>query len=90
VIAPELMPEGGTSGVSTIARRTRDAPVPCGACGQPMDAVFLGGVAVDRCYSDEMFWFDATELERVLSSAAGQRDERSASWTKKLVRWLFE
>jgi Zn-finger nucleic acid-binding protein len=41
---------------------------PCAVCGQPMQPVSLGTVALDRCALHGV-WFDATELAAVLKHA---------------------
>jgi Zn-finger nucleic acid-binding protein len=83
-IAPDLVPEGGIGDVSTIGRRSVDH-VLCAVCGAEMEPVFLGGVDVDRCYRDQMLWFDFGELELVMEQAREQRDDR-ASWLARLLR----
>lgn len=88
-VAPDLMPSAGARGVSTLGRRTEAPLLKCGVCGQAMEPVFLGGVEIDRCDFDGMFWFDARELGRVLAIAIAQRDERSRTWTASLSDWLF-
>ena len=45
-----------------------DAARPCAVCKQPMQAVSLGTVALDRC-AEHGVWFDATELAAVLKHA---------------------
>jgi len=88
VIAPDLLPVGGVAGLTTRARRSATT-LPCPACAAPMEPVFLGGVDVDRCYHDELIWFDDVELDRVLDIARAQRDERHQSWLGKLAAVLF-
>ena len=41
--------------------RTGDR-LPCPACDKPMSPVSLRGVEIDRCYHDQLLWFDPTEL----------------------------
>jgi len=53
-----------------------------------MDPVFLGGICVDRCYSDEMFWFEAIELQRVLSTASQRSSVTSAARVEAEARAL--
>ena len=88
VIAPDLLPAGGVTGLTTRARRSATT-LSCPACSAPMEPVFLGGVDVDRCYHDELIWFDDVELDRVLDIARAQRDQRHQSWLGKLAAALF-
>src|SRR5262245_51564929 len=73
--APELMPKAGASGLTTLGRRTVAPLLDCSVCGGPMEPVFLGGVDVDRCYHDELIWFDRGELALVVDVARDQHHE---------------
>jgi len=84
-IAPDLVPQDGIGGLPTLGRRSKERLLACGVCGAEMDPVFLGGVELDRCYHDDMIWFDRGEIERVLEIAADQRSERTSSWLMKLL-----
>lgn len=85
-IAPDLAPAGRRAVDLTTLGRRSDAPlVPCGACGADMEPVFLGGVDVDRCYHDQLLWFDVGEHQRTLDRAQDQHARRHRSW---LGRWL--
>jgi Zn-finger nucleic acid-binding protein len=84
-IAPELAAAGGVEGLTTLARRTKAAPLSCGVCGTTMEPVFLGAVEVDRCYHDEMIWFDLAELPAVLERAEAQAHPRRRTWRDVLV-----
>jgi Zn-finger nucleic acid-binding protein len=84
VIAPDLLPAGGVAGLTTLGRRSATT-LTCPACGAPMEPVFLGGVHVDRCYHDELIWFDDIELDRVLDIARAQRAARDQSWLGRLA-----
>jgi Zn-finger nucleic acid-binding protein len=88
VIAPDLLPAGGVAGLTTLGRRSATT-LTCPVCGAPMDPVFLGGVDVDRCYHDELIWFDDVELDRVLDIARAQREARHQSWLGRLAAALF-
>jgi len=88
VIAPDLLPAGGVAGLTTLGRRSAST-LTCPACGAPMEPVFLGGVHVDRCYRDELIWFDDRELDRVLATARSQREARHQTWLGRLVTVLF-
>jgi Zn-finger nucleic acid-binding protein len=88
VIAPDLLPAGGVAGLTTLGRRSAST-LTCPACGAPMEPVFLGGVDVDRCYHDELIWFDDIELDRVLDIARAQREARHQSWLGRLAAALF-
>ncbi len=75
-IAPALLPDAGkVKTITTIGRRTSEALLPCSVCAAPMEPVFLGGEDVDRCYHDELFWFDAGELALVGDCAVEQAGE---------------
>jgi Zn-finger nucleic acid-binding protein len=87
-IAPDLLPSRGVAGITTIGRRSATT-LTCPACGAPMDPVFLGGVHVDRCYHDELIWFDDRGLDRVLATAQSQREARHQTWLERLVTVLF-
>ena len=45
-----------------------EAPRPCAVCGEAMQPVSLGTVALDRCAAHGV-WFDASELAAVLRHA---------------------
>ena len=83
--APDLVPDGGIGDLPTLGRRSLAPLVPCAACGADMEPVFLGGVDVDRCYHDQLLWFDRGELELVLDVAREQKGERERSWLVKLL-----
>lgn len=89
VIAPDLLPERGVRSITTLGRRTVAALLVCAACGAPMEPVFLGGVDADRCYHDELLWFDSSEHELVLERAREQEAARNPpSWFDRLLaRW---
>jgi len=88
-VAPDLVPEGGFAGISTIGRRSDAPALACPVCGDDMNPVFLGGVEIDRCYHDEFAWFDRGELDRVLDRARDQHVKREDSWLRKLVAQWF-
>jgi Zn-finger nucleic acid-binding protein len=54
-----------------------------------MEPVFLGGVDVDRCYHDELMWFDRGELALVVDVAHDQHRERARSWLVRLLAFWF-
>ena len=60
----------------------------CPACGKEMAAVSLRGVAIDRCYHDQLLWFDATELDRVFDAVIEDHDAQR-SWLERLRDLLF-
>jgi Zn-finger nucleic acid-binding protein len=70
--APDLQPEGRIRDVSTPGRG-RATPLPCALCAEAMEPGFLGGVEIERCRRDGVFWFDHDELEGVLARARAQR-----------------
>jgi len=83
-VAPDLAPDGMVTALPTIGRKSREPALPCASCGAGMEPVFLGGVELDRCYHDELFWFDPGELARVLAVAQKQKDARE-SWLARLL-----
>ncbi len=87
--APDLVPDGGIGGITTLGRRTVPPLLPCSLCGAPMEPVFLGGVDVDRCYHDEVMWFDRGELALVVDVAEDQRRERAKSWLVRLLAFWY-
>lgn len=87
-VAPDLLPEG-TPRLPTRSRPPTGPSAPCGVCRAPMSPVFLGGIDVDRCHADELLWFDARELERVLARATAQHEGRQRGWLERVVRGLF-
>ena len=89
--APDLVPAGGVGGITTLGRRTVAPLLDCSVCGAPMEPVFLGGVEVDRCYHDELMWFDRSELALVVDIAREQSVERTRdrSWLAKLLAFVM-
>lgn len=87
-VAPDLATDG-VPHLPTWSRRTSETPLPCPVCAAPMEPVFLGGVDVDRCHADKLFWFDAAEVERVVDVAYEQRAKRDESWIVSALRSLF-
>lgn len=83
-IAPELAPDGHVVDVPTLGRRSGEPLLVCSICGDSLEPVFLGGIDVDRCYRDQVIWFDRGELARVLDRASGQHDAKRMSWLRKL------
>jgi Zn-finger nucleic acid-binding protein len=80
-LAPELVPD--------IATTTRPGhALLCPACRKPMSPVALRGVAIDRCYQDQLLWFDATELDRVLDAVLEDQDAQRG-WLERLRDLLF-
>lgn len=86
--APDLLSAGGAHGLDTPTRATPLPPLPCVACGLEMTPVELHGVALDRCYRDELVWFDATELDRVIDLVIAEHEARK-SLGRKLRDLLF-
>ncbi len=87
-VAPDLLPSGaGVNGLTTLGRRTYGPPLQCGVCSAPMEPVFLGGVDIDRCFHDELLWFDHDKLTRVLDIAREQHLERKLhrGWLSRLL-----
>ena len=83
-----VVPERGTSKVETAARTADERALLCAACGQPMRAVELHGVAIERCDKDELVWFDATKLDGLIDAVIEDADARR-SWHQKLRDLLF-
>jgi Zn-finger nucleic acid-binding protein len=88
-VAPELAPDGPITDLTTIGRRTTAAPLACPACASLLEPVFLGGVEVDRCYHDQLLWFDAGELPWVLDIARERHDATADPWLVRVMRHLF-
>jgi Zn-finger nucleic acid-binding protein len=86
-VVPELVPHG-TTRLDTPTRAPHEAALICAACGQPMTPVELHGVKLDRCYKDQLVWFDATELDKVIDIAIADQEARKG-WTQKLRDLLF-
>lgn len=84
-----LVSEHTTSGViETPARSSTERALICAACGQPMRTVQLHGVALDRCYRDELVWFDADKLDQLLDAVIADAEARKG-WAQKLRDLLF-
>ena len=87
-VAPSLLVNRGVDGLATPPRSPSQPPVICAACGQPTKPVTFHGVDLDRCFKDELVWFDATELDRVLDAAIADHDSRK-SWIERLRDLLY-
>jgi Zn-finger nucleic acid-binding protein len=87
-VAPDLAPEGNVRALPTLGRHATAPLVKCPACAAPMEPVFLGGLDVDRCYHDELIWFDMGELDHILGIAKSQRDDRHPPWLVRIVKAL--
>ena len=87
--APDLAPTSHIHGLTTLARRTVAPLLDCSVCGAVMEPVFLGGVDVDRCYHDELMWFDRGELALVVDVAKDQHRAREQSWLVRLLAFWF-
>jgi Zn-finger nucleic acid-binding protein len=87
--APDLVPAGAVGGLTTLGRRTVAPLLSCSICGAAMEPVFLGGVDVDRCYHDELIWFDRGELALVVDVASDQHRQREQSWLARLLAFWF-
>lgn len=86
--APDLLPRGGASGLETLAWPSARPPINCAACGKPMEPVMLHGITVDRCYQDELVWFDARELDKLIDAAIAGHHARKG-WAQRLRELLF-
>ena len=87
-LAPELVPRGGIDGVFTPARRSAGRKLPCAACGRAMRPVSLQDVELDRCHDDDLIWFDAQALDRVLDAVI-ERHDASRGWLQRLLDFVF-
>jgi hypothetical protein len=91
-VEPGLYPVAGVKGLTTIGRRARGAQLACCVCRSPFEPVFLGGEEIERCYKDEVLWFDVDEHDRALAAARGQHADPSRreppSLRERLVRWV--
>jgi Zn-finger nucleic acid-binding protein len=85
-LAPELLRDGRGPVTLTNERRPVTAPVPCPACGDAMDRVLMGHVDIDRCFRDDMLWFDDWEHVAVV---AATRDRDKHHWLRALLATLF-
>ena len=83
-----VVPDRGTAKVETPARATDARALICAACGLPMRAVELHGVALERCDKDQLVWFDATKLDALIDAVIEDADARR-SWHQKLRDLLF-
>ena len=84
-----VVPVLATAGpILTPPRTTSERALFCVAGGQPMRAVELHGVALDRCYRDELIWFDDNKLDELLDAVIQDADARR-SWHQKLRDLLF-
>jgi Zn-finger nucleic acid-binding protein len=90
VSSPDLVPEGGVGGLPTLGRRSVAPLLDCSICGAPMEPVFLGGIEIDRCYHDQMLWFDRGELAAVVDVARDQHRERDKNWFVRLLAFWFD
>jgi len=88
-IAPDLLPAEGARSISTPLRASRGPALACPICAATLSPVFLGGVELDRCFVDEVFWFDVREHDAVLATAAAQHAERTRPWLARYLRDLF-
>lgn len=87
-VAPDLLPQETVRDITMPARRSFAPALACPTCGENMDPVFLGGVNLDRCYRDNVVWFDRGELEDVLDVAREQRQSRESIKTSWLGRFF--
>jgi Zn-finger nucleic acid-binding protein len=86
-VVPDLVPRVSADLV-TAKRAAHEPALPCAVCGQVMEPVELQGVLLDRCYKDQLVWFDASELDRVIESALAEHHARK-SWVQRLRELLF-
>jgi Zn-finger nucleic acid-binding protein len=87
-IAPELVPRGGIDGVFTPSRRSATRKLPCAACGRAMRPVSLQDVELDRCHDDDLIWFEADALDRVLDAVI-ERHDAERGWLQRLRDFVF-
>ena len=84
-----VVTELATTGiVDTPARASSERALICAACGQSMKPVALHGVPLDRCYRDELIWFDAGKLDQLLDAVIADAEARKG-WAQKLRDLLF-
>jgi hypothetical protein len=88
MIAPELVPDGGGAGLPMARRPATEPRLPCAVCSKPMAPVRFHEIDLDRCYVDEMIWFDASELDRVIDAVIREHDA-NRSWVTRLLDSLF-
>ena len=68
--------------------RDRDGERPCAVCTNPMQAVSLGTVALDRC-PDHGVWFDPEELASLMKQAKHFKAEPKSDGDDKDERGLL-
>jgi Zn-finger nucleic acid-binding protein len=84
-IAPDLVPASRRAvDLTTLERRSTTTPITCTGCHAPMTPIFLGGVEIERCFPDQLMWFDAGERDAVLDRARAQHEERQRPWFVRL------
>lgn len=86
--APDLVPHGGVRGLETRALAATAPALRCAACNQPMTPVELHGVRLERCYQDQLVWFDETQLDVVIDAAIADHEARKG-WGRRLRDLLF-
>ncbi len=67
-VAPDLVATEGKTTVETTTRTSGKA-VPCPACTTPMTPVSFEIFEIDRCFEDDLLWFDDWEHVSVMSAA---------------------
>jgi len=83
-----VVPDVPRDALETRRRISASPPIACAACGSPMQPVVFHGVALDRCYRDDLVWFDATVLDRVIDVAIADHEARKG-FMQKLRDLLF-
>lgn len=86
--APSLVPRGGIDGLETRASARTAPALRCPACTRPMTPVELHGVRLDRCYQDQLVWFDVHQLDVVIDAAIAGHEARKG-WGQRLRDLLF-
>ena len=72
-----MVPSRPLDRLALAMRRPSEAVLGCPTCSQPMQAVAIRGVSLDRC-AKHGIWFDARELERTLQRVAVSGPEQPA------------
>lgn len=82
-VAPDLQPAGMIRDVATMSRAAEQR-LPCPRCQRDLEPGFLGGVEIERCRDDGVFWLERGELDAVLDRARAQHDERTRGLLDRL------
>lgn len=77
-----VVPDAAGHALDTARRVSAVPSIACAACGGPMQPVQFHGVALDRCYRDDLVWFDAAQLDQVIDLAIADHEARKGLMQK--------